>query len=160
MSGVVENSAEFSRGLDREVKNVHDRFKIIMRKLASEGMRRLLARTPVNTGQAVASYKASVGSPKYANIRAGAPVEPTNDLPIGAEQLRAPATAIAMSTLSGLDFSDPFTVVYITNNAPHISGLEYGELPHKPYTPRSPNGMFGVTVQELSALLERTGIMK
>ena len=157
---VVVNAEEFNSALDREVKNLENRFRIVMKRLASEGMRRLLARTPVNTGQAVMSYKASVGTPKYVSAAAGTPVEPTNKLPLGVEQLRGPAEAVALSTLNGLDFSDPFTVVYITNNAPHIKGLEYGELPNDPYVPRSPNGMFGVTVQELTALLSRMGIMK
>ena len=157
---VVVNKIEFFKGLDKSVENVRNRFRIFMKRLASESLRRLLARTPVNTGQAVRSYVASVGTPKFKSAARGTPVEPTNRIPLGTEQLRPAAEAEAMATLSGLTFDDPFVAFYITNNAPHISGLEYGELPGEPYRPRSPNGMFGVTLQEIHALASKIGIMR
>lgn len=151
---VVVNPRQFMRGLDESYNRFETRFSKRMSKLMNEGMRRLIRRTPVHTGQAVRSYVASAGSP-FSGGPASAPdpVEATNPLPLGAEQLRGSAEAAALATLASVDYSDPFQVYWITNSAPHISGLEHGELPGDPYTPRSPQGMFAVTLQELVTLL-------
>lgn len=129
-------------------------FREKVRALMSEAMRRLLEKTPVNTGQAVMNYVASSGSPATGPVKqAGKAVEPTNKLALGQERLRANAEAISHATLANVDYRDPYRTFYIVNKAPHIGGLEYGALPKAPYVPRSPNGMFGVTVEELMALL-------
>ena len=154
MSSVVQNPITFMRGLDTSYNRLEKKFSNKMRMLMKEGMRRLIRRTPVHTGQAVRSYVASAGSAFSTAATASKPVEPTNKLPIGAEQLRGGAERQAMGTLASVDFSDPFKVFWITNAAPHIGGLESGELPHAPLTPRSPQGMFAVTLQELISLLD------
>lgn len=158
MAGVVSNSAEFLAGLDGEVEKLKLKYRNRVRRLMHEGMVRMLRRTPVNTGQAVMNYVATVGAPYGGLKEAGEPVEATNHLALGSEKLRYESAAVAMATLNGVDFSDPFKVYWISNNAPNIAGLEYGLLPEAPYTPRSPNGMFGVTVQELIALLDSGSI--
>lgn len=159
MAGVVGNLDEFINGLTA----YEARFVVFFRKkitrLMSEGMERLMAKTPVNTGQAVMNYVASAGSPYSGSaMEAGKAVEPTNKLALGAEQLRAGAEGVSRATLNGIDYSNPFKVYWISNNAPDIAGLEYGALPFEPYTPRSPRGMFAVTVQELISRLEAGSI--
>jgi hypothetical protein len=151
----VLNSAAFFAGLDKEVEQVRVIMRTRVRRLVDEGMRRLIEKTPVNTGQAVMNYVATGGAPYSGGVKdAPDPVEPTNHLPLGAERLRGAAAAVATATIAQVDFSNPFGVFYITNKAPHIVGLEHGALPGAPYTPRSPAGMFGLTVQELAAMLE------
>jgi len=156
MGDVVANPLQFNRGLDLYVKRFERRFKNRMRMLVNEGMRRMLRRTPVHTGQAAMSYVASVGQPASSSNTGFAPVEPTNKLSLGAETLRPRAEARSRATIATVNFDDPFQVYWITNSAPHIGGLENGELPEEPFTPRSPQGMFGVTLQELVALLGRS----
>lgn len=153
MAGVVVNGSSFISGLDAAEQRFHRMFRERVKRLLHEGMRRLIAKTPVNTGQAVMNYVASGKSPFSGVKQAGAPVEATNKLALGAERLRPAAAAVATATLATVDFSDPYNVYWITNNTPHIQGLEYGLLPAAPYRPRSPAGMFGVTVQELISLL-------
>lgn len=159
MGSVVVNADAFNAGLDDYYDRFEKRFRARMRMLMEAGMARLIRRTPVHTGQAVMSYVASSGSP-FGGGPAGPrdPVERTNQLPLGAERLRGPAEAVATATLGRVRYDDPFTTFWIVNNAPHIGGLEAGELPEEPFTPRSPQGMFGVTLQELAALLESSGI--
>lgn len=152
---VIENPISFSKGLDASYDRFENKWKIRLQKVMKKAMINLIRRTPVHTGQAVRSYVASAGSP-YGGV-AGAkpePVEATNKLALGAERLRGGATGVAMATLATVDYSDPFAVYWITNNAPHIGGLETGELPAAPYTPRSPQGMFAVTLQELAAFMD------
>jgi hypothetical protein len=152
--GVVVNADAFCAGLDKTYKDFEESFRFRMRRVMSEGMRRLCARTPVNTGAAIMSYVAGSGSPPSGGASSGFdPVEPTNDLALGQEKLRPVATQIAMATLANVSYSNPFTTYWIVNRAPHIEGLEYGMLPTEPYIPRSPHGMFGVTTQELLLLL-------
>lgn len=156
---VVSNPKTFNRELDRAYARFERNFRTRMRHLVEAAMVRLIRRTPVHTGAAVMSYVASSGQPASNTPSSGfRPVEATNKLPVGAERLRGAAEAVAMRTLAQVRYTDPFTVYWITNNAPHIAGLEAGELPEEPFTPRSPQGMFGVTLQELIALLESGAI--
>jgi len=153
-NSVVANPVSFNKGLDQHYKRFEKKFASKMRVLMEAGMVRLLRRTPVWTGQAVASYVASSGSAMSRSAGAPKPVEATNKLSLGAEQLRGPAEARARSTLGNVKYGDPFTVYWITNAAPHIGGLESGSYPTEPFVPRSPAGMFAVTLQELAAMLE------
>lgn len=158
MSGIIENAASFIAGLDNYEERFHQMFRKKVRMLVHEGMRRLIAKTPVNTGEAVMNYVASGGTPRSSSKEAGPAVEATNKLALGAERLRPRAAAVATATVGSVDFSDPYNVFWITNSTPHIQGLEYGLLPQAPYSPRSPAGMFGVTVQELMMLLNSRSI--
>jgi len=152
---MIENAEQFLSGLDKSVDRFHNRFKTMLRSTMHATMVRLLRRTPVNTGRAVMNYVASAGTPASGPVKSGfKTVEPTNDLRLGAEQLRPAAEAVAMATLQGINYDKPFQAFYISNRAPNIAGLEAGELPHAPYTPRSPQGMFRVTLQEIAQLLE------
>lgn len=154
LSGVVSNASGFISGLERYEERFEKMFRQKVRTLVNEGMRRLIAKTPVHTGQAVANYVASGGTPYGGPVKTGGdPEHGTNAMPLGPEKNRGGASATATATIAGVDFSDPYKVFWITNRTPHISGLETGSLPAAPYTPRSPAGMFGVTVQELLALL-------
>jgi hypothetical protein len=155
MTGVVVNADAFIDGITEFEVRFETMFRRKVRMLVTEGMMRLTRKTPVNTGQAVMNYVATGGSPYTGPARqAGKAVEATNKLPLGSEALRGAATAISVATLAGIDFTDPYKTFWITNNAPHIGGLEAGALPEAPYRPRSPAGMFAVTVQELLALLQ------
>lgn len=154
MGSVVSNPGEFISGLERFEERFEKMFRNKVRKLVSEGMRRLIAKTPVQSGQAVANYVATGGAPYSGPVKeGGTPQAGTNKMPLGSESNRSGAAGIATATIMSVDFSDPYKTFYITNRAPHIGGLEHGSLPKAPYVPRSPAGMFGVTVQELLALL-------
>lgn len=158
-SSVVVNPKTFNRGLDQFYERFEKKFKARMQMLMEAAMVRLIRRTPVHTGAAVMSYVASVGQPFAGGASQGQkPVEATNKLAIGSERLRSGAESVAMGTLGRVNYNDPFSVFWITNNSDHIAGLEAGELPNEPFTPRSPQGMFGVTLQELTALLESNSV--
>lgn len=155
MTGAVLNPRSFQTGLDKAVERFHERFRVKMRRTVTAAMLRLLRRTPVNTGRAVMNYVATAGEAYTGPVIAGfVPVEPTNKLPLGSEQLRGDAEAVARRTLDSVSYRNPYQRFFITNRAPHIAGLEAGELPDDPYVPRSPQGMFRVTLQEISAMMQ------
>lgn len=152
---VVSNPIGFNNGLNASIKRFEKKWMMRNRVLVSEAMKRLIAKTPVFTGQTVRNYVASNGRPYSGEVKSGShPVEATNKLPLGVEQLRGGAAAEAMATLASVDFSDPYDVFFITNRSPAVAGLEIGALPQAPLSQRSPQGMFGVTLQELTAMLD------
>ncbi len=109
MGQVVSNMTMFMNGLDKAEKRVEKLFRTRTKRLMTEAMKRMLARTPVHSGQAVMNYVASAGAPHSGPVKKGfKPVEATNQLPLGAERLRKRAEAVAMSTLAGLDFPTRF----------------------------------------------------
>jgi hypothetical protein len=156
---VVLNGFEFRAKLGQAEKQIKLAFQKRNRKLLGIAMRNLIRRTPVHTGQTVRNYVATNGRPYGGPSKSGRPaVEPTNPLPVGAERLRGAATAEAVATLNNVDFSNPFDNFFITNKSPAVAGLEAGELPKEPFTPRSPQGMFRVTLQEIT-LVVKTGLV-
>jgi hypothetical protein len=152
----VSNAVGFINGLDRSIARFEKKWTARNKVLVDTAMRKLIARTPVYTGQTIRNYVASNGSPASGGVKAGeAPVERTNRLSIGTEKLRGGAEAQALATLASVDFSDPYDTFFIVNKSPAVAGLEVGALPAEPFTPRSPAGMFGITLQELAAIVDQ-----
>ncbi len=119
--------------------------------------------TPVNTGQAVRNYIWSRNVPNsvvYDAIDNGPPGH-TNTMALGTEPRRSINEAAASDSLGSLGIaSDPFGVIYLSNNSPDIEGLELGILPGPPFKSRSPSGMFGVTESDFNTLVSTQGILK
>lgn len=118
--------------------------------------------TPVNTGQAVRNYIWTMGSPFMGVLDAidNGPPGPTNSMALGSEPRRGPNEAAAAESLSSINVGNPFGVIYLTNNAPDIEGLEMGLLPGPPLKSRSPQGMFGLTQAHFNALVNARGITR
>jgi hypothetical protein len=150
---MILNKAQFLKALDSEEDRVKRLFRQRVRKVVSEALRRLIAKTPVHTGATVASYVASTTGATVAHPGFGV-VEPTNNLQLGAEQNRPKAAAVAKATLNKLNFDDPFQLFSITNGAPQATLLEAGLAPTAD-TSRAPAGMFRVTNEEILLLLQR-----
>jgi hypothetical protein len=156
MTSVVMNADAFFSGIDTFNRKFHESFRRRVERLMTEGMARMLRKTPVNTGTTLANYVATAGSPYRGAVIKGnpKPVEATNHLALGVEQLRPEFMRLSATTLTSVDYRNPFRAFWITNRSKTVGGLEAGELPHDPYVPRSPNGMFRVTIQELVQLLD------
>ncbi|MDE4303662.1 hypothetical protein PXK30_09405 [Phaeobacter gallaeciensis] len=151
---IVRNKAQFLKALDREEERVTRLFRQRVRKTVSEALRRLIAKTPVHTGATVASYVTGTGAGGGFVHPGFGSVEPTNHLPLGAEQNRPKAEAVARAKLDALSFDNPFQLFQITNAAPQAALLEAGLAP-TPDTTRAPAGMFRVTNEEIILLLQR-----
>jgi len=152
----VINAVGFNSSLDRTITRLEKKWMKRNQTLVNTAMKKLIARTPVHTGQTVRNYIASNGNPASGGVIAGeAPVERTNSKSLGTERLRGGAEAQALATLATVDFSDPYDTFFITNRSPAVGGLEIGALPKEPFTPRSPAGMFGITLQDISAIADR-----
>ncbi|RUW56739.1 hypothetical protein [Mesorhizobium sp. M8A.F.Ca.ET.021.01.1.1] len=101
-------------------------------------------RTPVWSGRAVRNMIWTKGTPNAVE----------HD-PIGGGEegpgRRGANSAAAHATREALDFSNPFAVYWLTNNARHIEELEAGLLPYPGKHPV--DGMFGITYAEVVAKL-------
>ena len=113
-------------------------------------------RTPVHTGKSLANWVWSVGTPFSGTIKesTSGDIGQTRNAPLGSEGRRASNQAKVNQTLSSLDFSNPFQVFYLTNNAESIMDLEYGKLPTSKDS-RSPDGMARISMQELKIVMSR-----
>ena len=130
--------AEFAKRLDRIARYSH---------------KSLMTRTPVHEGTKVRNYILTMNTPFSGELSAitSGPTGATNSLPLGAEPRRAANEAAAESSLSNIRINpaNPFVKIYISNNSDSVAGLEVGQLPGAPLQSRSPNGMFGITMQQL-----------
>lgn len=85
----------------------------VQRKLLLGALKRIVKRTPVDTGRARGNWQVSQGVP------AASVVDITSKNGVT-------ANAIGDSVIAGLA---PFSLAFITNNLPYIRVLEYGEYP-------------------------------
>lgn len=150
------NSGSFLAGLKKEPDKLKAKMLVLIRKTIRFAHESVTSKTPVYTGTALSNYVWSVGSPSsiYSGDPGGGPTGNTNKMPLGSEPRRAGAKAKAdFSRDAVLVTNDPYQKFILTNNTPHIMGLEYGRYPLPPLNQRSPNGMFRVTLASLKARL-------
>lgn len=105
MSKTISNIEEFSKALgDFATKLLPAQVVALQKKMVFEIHRRLVFRTPVDSGYARRNWQVTVGVPAVGVV---------NDQSAGA----------AFAALASLQ---PFGVAFITNNVPYIEVLEYG----------------------------------
>jgi len=145
------------------IEALERKFAQNIQNLVEEIDHHIKALTPVNTGQAVRNYIWSINNPNpvvYQAINNGDPGR-TNQMALGTEPRRGVNEAAAAESMNTLGLmSNPFGVIYLTNNSPDIVGLEMGILPGPPFKSRSPRGMFGVTEAYFNALIKAQGILR
>ena len=123
---------KFQNRVRKFAKNLPaEKVALFQRRLALEGLARLIDKTPVDTGRARGAWIVTVGQPSM--------FKPGPGVVISAEQAQSRG-AKALGPLSSFD------IVYITNNVEYIEKLERGT------STQAPHGMLSSTVAELSAL--------
>jgi hypothetical protein len=106
------------------------------RKVALEMFKRVIYKTPVDTGRARANWQVTIGS------QASGTVE-IDDKSGGATMSKATAAS------AGFNAGD---TIYLTNNLPYIRKLEEGS------SQQAPTGMVALTVQEFAAVVKSIGL--
>ena len=150
------NSASFLTRIKQEPKKVERKLLTIVRKSIKYAHQSITSKTPVFTGTALSNYVWSTGSPSssFSGDPGGGPTGQTNRMALGSEPRRPSAQAKADASRDAVLLTlDPFQKFFLTNNTPHIMGLEYGRFPLPPLNQRSPNGMYRVTLAALKARL-------
>ena len=105
------------------------------RALGLEMQKRIMDKTPVDTGRARANWNASIGDADGST----------------SESTSASATlARANAVVSGFELSEGASF-FVANGLPYIESLEEGS------SRQAPNGMAQITVRELKRLADRIG---
>lgn len=118
----------FTLDLTRFAQKADSDMTAVVQKVAMEAFKRVIFRTPVDTGRARANWGCTIGKP-----RAAMQIEST-------DKSGSATTAAMVATVQG--FSGDGSV-FLVNNVPYIHELEKGS------STQSPQGMVGVTLIEM-----------
>lgn len=127
-----------------KVKTLYETRVVVM-----ELFRRVILKTPVDTGRARANWQFFIGDPVPK-----------------ADDSKDPSGSAAISAVdSGLKNFQLGQVAWLANNLPYIRVLEYGEYPNPNkgtktvggYSAQAPQGMVRVTAAEFGSIVERRG---
>jgi hypothetical protein len=134
VSSGFTNGHEFNAQLTQFARKIQVAPQKVVKKVAFQLFRRIIEKTPVDTGRARASWNASIGSINPA-------VAPEGQHPKSASALAAKAATV----LAGYGADGRLPVVWISNNLPYIGELENG------HSRQAPAGMLKLSIMEEEA---------
>ena len=134
MSSGFSNGHEFNAQLTKFARKIQVAPAKVVKKVAFQLFRRIIEKTPVDTGRARASWNIAVGS-------ADASVRPEGQHPKSPAALASKANTV----LAGYGADGRLPVVWISNNLPYIGELENG------HSQQAPAGMLALSIQEEEA---------
>lgn len=137
MAGFQTGTSSFALDLSKFAKKANVDMRLVVRKLAFESFKRIILRTPVDTGRARANWGVTIGSP-----RVGFFIE-------GSDKSGGATMSAAQAAVQQFDCEGS---IFITNNVPYIGPLEYGS------SKQAPAGMVRVTVEEMTGFLNKASI--
>lgn len=131
---MINDNVEFRRQLGQALLRTRGRSHRFVQALLLEGVRRLVLRTPVDSGRARGAWQVTAGAPATSS-------------PLGALDKNGAATiGKASGTVASLP---PGQAGYVVNNVVYIGELEKG------HSGQAPNGMVAVTIEELKLISDR-----
>lgn len=123
---------EFNLEIDEFVKNIPKEAIAFQKKIVLEALRKLVMRTPVDTGRAKGNWQVSIGDPLIGKL----------------ETLDKEGQETVAKGLAAIADLPPYQVVWISNNLDYIELLEDGR------SKQAPNGMLKLTVAELRQMFQ------
>jgi hypothetical protein len=143
-------SEDFGATIERWAKKTHDRLEAAPRAISLEIMRRLIRRTPVDTGRARGNWQISLDhaankivGPEWKAVKNKNGSNKRGAFPIRAGE----AMAAGLSTLGSFKLGES---IFITNHLPYINRLEHG------WSKQAANGMVSVTLTEFPGIVRDT----
>lgn len=121
---------QFNKEIRDFSRSIPQKALVLQKQIVLEALRRLIEKTPVDTGRARGNWQVTIGRP------AGGSLDQTDA--DGQETITA-----GLAVLAGLKDEQ---IVWTSNNVDYIEDLEHG------HSRQAPHGMLAVTVQELRAL--------
>ena len=120
----IKNLPEFNLALEKFAKSIPaELIPTLQRKIGLEALRRIVLKTPVDTGRARGNWQTTINRS------------------VESEHWQTDPIEAGTATLAGE--IPPYAVVYLTNNVIYILPLEHGHSKQAPY------GMVGLTLEEL-----------
>ena len=126
------NLAQFNAALTASEKKIKGDFKKFHQQVIAEVYRRIVRRTPIDTGRAVGNWQIAFGGPAQGIL----------------DVVDKDGAATMARELAKLKDIPPFSLVHITNNLEYISYLEYEKR-----SPKHPEGMVEITLTEMATWL-------
>ena len=126
--------AGFGAQLKKFEDNSLDKVTTITRAIALEVFRRVILKTPVDTGRARGNWQCTISVP-------AASVADVED--------KGGGKAIAQAADEVMGWEPSKVVIFLTNNLPYIQRLDDG------YSQQAPSGMVAVTLAELDGIMVR-----
>ncbi len=131
----MSNVAKFNAELDVAAKKIHGDFKKFYKQVCLELFKRIVLRTPVDTGRARGNWQVEIG-------RAASGVL---DVQGGRGEMTDHVMSKAISKLSDIP---AFSIVHLTNNLEYIYYLEYTNR-----SDQFPEGMVEISITEMTLWL-------
>lgn len=122
----------FTLDLTKFATKANADMKLVIQKISMEAFRRIIYRTPVDTGRARANWGCTIGKP-----RTPAEIEST-------DKSGSSTTAAMVATVQGFS-GDGST--FLVNNLPYINELENGS------SKQMPSGMVRATMAEMAGFM-------
>ncbi len=129
------NLQNFNKELTKAADKIHGDIKKFHRQVCLEVLKRIVLRTPVDTGRARGNWQVEFGVPATGVLEVSGSEEAMTDLSI----------AKGITKLSDIP---QFSLVHITNNVSYIYYLEYVRT-----SPQHASGMVEVTLTEMTQWL-------
>lgn len=137
MSSGFTNGHEFNAQLTQFARKIQVAPQKIVKKVAFQLFRRIIEKTPVDTGRARASWNISIGSVNSVNAPEGKYTD--RGTKIGTSGM---AGAQANAALAGYGADGRLPAVWISNNLPYIGELENG------HSQQAPAGMLKLSINQ------------
>ena len=144
MSDMTANLREFNREIDDFARKLPEKVTVMQKKIVLEALRRLIQKTPVDTGRARLNWQVTIDHPaegqldlrKFDKAKKAAAVVDAPPLSMVGQEVITEAVGVLRSL-------PPFEMVWISNNVDYIEFLEHGS------SQQAPEGMLAVTIEEL-----------
>ena len=129
MAGFADQVKAWERKTERKMD-------LAVRKIALEMFRKIILKSPVDTGRFRGNWQLAIGS-----------------VPNGTLELddKTGTATIAKGTATSLG-ANAGDIIYFANNLPYARRLEEG------YSQQAPNGMVALTIQEFQSIVSAIGI--
>ena len=133
------NLKEFNKAMEVASQRIHRNMKDFHKKVVLETFKRIVLRTPVDTGRARGNWQVAIGGPASGTL----------DVEGGKGQMTAKAMENAAAKLASIT---PYSAVHITNNMEYIYYLEYDRR-----SEQYPEGMVEITLTEMASWIYGVG---
>lgn len=130
---MTSNLEQFNREVNEFAKSIGVKVSSLQKKIVLEALRRIVMKTPVDTGRARGNWQVTISSPSEK-------VMPNTFDKGGTETIQKALTVI--------EAIPPYSVVWISNNVNYITFLEEGS------SQQAPSGMVALTVEELRQMFK------
>ena len=129
------NLVKFNAALDKASTKIHGDFQKFYRQVCLECLKRIVLRTPVDSGRARGNWQTEIGRAATTALLVEGSKGEMTDFSIG-------------NAITKLADIPAFSIVHLTNNLSYIYYLEYDRR-----SPQHPEGMVEVTLSEMALWL-------